>query len=236
MRALIAGLLLMFVGPAWAADAAIIDGDTLRLGDTSYKLDGIDAPEPDQVCLDENGAVWSCGIDARNRLAEVIGKRAVQCDDIGPDSVYPKRRIGVCRIEGETFTLNQLLVREGWALNFEPYARGRFKGAEADAEKNRRGLWKGCFTAPQDLRHWKKNTAKLRGLGCFDEERARKTARNDLFPDHPSMPPGCPIKGSKRRIYHLEGCHSYRITTAPKRWFCSEEEAQAAGFRKANKC
>jgi hypothetical protein len=26
------------------------------------------------------------------------------------------------------------------------------------------------------------------------------------------------------------------LNTNPKRWFCSEEEAQAAGFRKAKNC
>ncbi len=57
MRAFISGLLLLVPGSAWATEAIILDGDTLRLGGTSYKLDGIDAPEPDQVCLQGNGAV-----------------------------------------------------------------------------------------------------------------------------------------------------------------------------------
>ena len=56
------------------------------------------------------------------------------------------------------------------------------------------------------------------------------------------MPPGCSIKGKfavrakltgHRGIYHLEGCGSYQRTKKPDRWFCSEEDAQAAGFRKA---
>jgi endonuclease YncB( thermonuclease family) len=46
MRAFMSGLLLLVPGSAWAAEAIILDGDTLRLGGTSYKLDGIDAPEP----------------------------------------------------------------------------------------------------------------------------------------------------------------------------------------------
>jgi hypothetical protein len=39
-----------------------------------------------------------------------------------------------------------------------------------------------------------------------------------------------------RGIYHMEGCRSYRSTKTPNRWFCSEEDAQAAGFRKAFNC
>lgn len=231
MRQWIATLLLIVGGSCWAADAIVKDGDTLILGDTSYKLDGIDAPEPDQVCLDEKGTIWRCGIEARDRLAKLIDSRTVRCDDKGPDPAYPARRIGVCWIDGQN--LNQLLVRDGWAVNFEPYAKGRFKADESDAEKNRRGLWKGCFLAPHDFRHWNKQTAKLYGLTCSDDA----TSRNNLLPDHPAMPAGCPIKGNpKSGIYHTEGCRSYRSYENPKRWFCSEEEAQAAGFRKAKNC
>jgi tetratricopeptide (TPR) repeat protein len=34
---------------------------------------------------------------------------------------------------------------------------------------SRRGLWKGCFLAPHDFRHWNKQTAKLYGLTCSDD-------------------------------------------------------------------
>ena len=243
MRPLIASLLLMVVGTVWAADAIVKDGDTIRLGDTSFRLDGVDAPEMDQICLDKNGTSWACGVEARDRLAMWIAKRAIRCDDKGPDTVYPARRIGICMVEGENVTLNQWLVREGWALNFEPYAKGRFTADEADARNSQRGTWQGCFSAPQDLRRWNKTTAKLLGATCPRGDETK--ARNVLFPDHPAMPPGCSIKGTyalrakitgHRGIYHMEGCRSYRSTTNPKRWFCSEEDAQAAGFRKAFNC
>src|SRR5262245_28977399 len=106
--------------PCWAIDVIIKDGDTIELGGTSLRLDGIDAPELDQVCLDEKGAVWACGIEARDQLAALIRDRAVRCDDKGPDPVYPTRRIGACWVEGDDLNLSQRLVREGWALNFEP--------------------------------------------------------------------------------------------------------------------
>jgi endonuclease YncB( thermonuclease family) len=240
MWALIAGFLVITTAPSWAAGAIVKDGDTLLLGDKTYRLDGIDAPELDQVCLDEKGALWACGLDIRDRLIEFINKRAVRCEDKGPDSLYHEWRTGICRVDGVIVTLNQLLVRTGWALNFEPYAKGRFSADEVDARDNRRGLWNGCFTAPQDLRRWNKNAAKLLGA-CPDD----KTARNELFPDHPDMPPGCSIKGKialraqltgHRGIYHMEGCRSYRALKNPNRWFCSEQDAQAAGYRKAFNC
>jgi endonuclease YncB( thermonuclease family) len=134
-------LFLMMIGPSCAVNLIIKDGDTLTLDGTDFRLDGIDAPEKDQMCFDEKGEIWACGIEARDQLAALIGNRVVRCEDMGPDNVYPKRRIGICTAEGETISLNRWLVREGWALNFEPYAKGRFKLDENDARENRRGLW-----------------------------------------------------------------------------------------------
>jgi hypothetical protein len=54
--------------------------------------------------------------------------------------------------------------------------------------------------------------------------------------------PACNIKGNisyngGQRIYHVPGQHYYdetRISTGKgERWFCSEEDARAAGWRKA---
>jgi len=54
----------------------------------------------------------------------------------------------------------------------------------------------------------------------------------------------CDIKGnistSGEKIYHLPGCGSYAKTQVDEkrgeRWFCSEREAQEAGWRKALNC
>ena len=72
-----------------------------------------------------------------------------------------------------------------------------------------------------------------------------KEIRAVLFPEDLTMPPSCGIKGKlavRARvtgnigIYHLRGCPSYPATTKPDRWFCSEDDAQASGFRKAYNC
>jgi endonuclease YncB( thermonuclease family) len=243
MRLWILGLALLAVGPSWAGDVTVKDGVTIAVDGATFRLDGIDAPEADQFCLNEKGAVSRCGIEARDRLKTLLAGRAVHCEDKGPDPVYPKRRIGVCRIDGDATTLNQWLVRQGWAVKFEPYAKGRFAADEDEAKASRAGLWKGCFAIPQDLRRWNKSTAKLLGASCSMIRDI--DARNALFPDDPSMPPDCSIKGKfavrakltgHRGIYHLESCGSYQRTKKPERWFCSEEDAQAAGFRKALTC
>jgi endonuclease YncB( thermonuclease family) len=113
MRLWILGLALLAVGPSWAGDVTVKDGVTIAVDGATFRLDGIDAPEADQFCLNEKGAVSRCGIEARDRLKTLLAGRAVHCEDKGADPVYPKRRIGVCRIDGDATTLNQWLVRQG---------------------------------------------------------------------------------------------------------------------------
>jgi len=226
----------------WAAGAIVRDGGTLQLGAVTYRLDGIDAPAIDQLCIDEHADSWTCGIEARDQLTKLTGNRPVRCDDLGADPAYKKRHLGVCKIEGETTSLSQLLVRQGFALNVEPSATGRFKADEARAKEDRQGLWKGCFVAPQEFRLGNKEGALLGGSCPADRD---KEIRQALFPEDLAMPSTCNIKGrfavrarvtGNIGIYHLQGCRSYPALTRPDHWFCSEDDAQAAGFRRAYNC
>jgi endonuclease YncB( thermonuclease family) len=228
--------------PARAASATVRDAGTLQLGNVTYRLDGIDAPPVDQLCIDDHADPWTCGVEARDQLVKLIGDRQVRCEDLGPDPITRKRHIGLCTVEGETTSLNQLLVRQGLAQNLEPAARGRFKDDETRARDGRKGLWKGCFVAPQEFRRGRKDGALLGGSCRADRDREIRAA---LFPEELAMPPGCSIKGKfavRARVtgnigvYHLQACRSYPGLTEPDRWFCSEDDAQAAGFRKAYNC
>jgi endonuclease YncB( thermonuclease family) len=240
MRALVIVLILIATGPSFAADVFISDGDTLVVNGKIFRLDGIEAPQTDQTCFDEAKAIWRCGIAARDALKAHINGREVRCDDVGPDPLYRKRRRAVCRVSDEPTSLNQWLVQEGWALVDTNW---RLKTYETDASYAKKGLWKGCFVSPQLLRRFTKNVAKLLGAGCppTDDWNVLST----LFPDYPSMPSGCSIKGKlaaralvfgNRGVYHLDSCRSYRRTQKPDRWFCSEDEAKAEGFRKSYTC
>jgi endonuclease YncB( thermonuclease family) len=239
---LVVALSLFSASQSRAASPTVRDGGTLQLDNITYRLDGIDVPALDQPCIDEHADSWSCGIEARDQLTKLIGGRAVRCDDLGVDPTFKKRHLGACKVEGETTSLSQLLVRQGFALNVDASATGRFKADEARAKEDRQGLWKGCFVAPAEFRAGKKDGALLGGSCRADRDEPIRTA---LFPEELVMPPNCSIKGKfavrarvtgNLGIYHLQACRSYPGLGNPNRWFCSEEDAQAAGFRKAYNC
>ena len=83
--------------------------------------------------------------------------------------------------------------------------------------------------------------ARLIGGGC--EAGHENRTRDKLFRVDTAMPPGCPIKAKLalravgyEGIYHLPSCGSYRRLKRAHRWFCSEQDAWAEGFRKALTC
>lgn len=243
-RILLVAALLSIVLPASQSSAATVivrDGSTLQLGNVSYRLDGIDVPTIDQLCIDEHADVWTCGIDARDQLSKLIDGKQVRCDDLGVDPTYKKRRIGACKFEGDTTSLSELLIAKGFAV-LDDGASSKRRIDQGRAKEDRQGLWKGCFAAPREFRAGKKDGALL-GAACrADRDREIREA---LFPEDLVMPASCNIKGKyavrarvtgNLGIYHLQACRSYPGLTKPDRWFCSEEDAQAAGFRRAYNC
>src|SRR5207237_10853169 len=81
---------------------------------------------------------------------------------------------------GEATSLNQELVRQGFALDFEPFAKGRFLQDEAGARDGRLGLWKGCFVAPQEFRLGQRD-GSLHGAACRTDR--DRQIREALFPE-----------------------------------------------------
>jgi endonuclease YncB( thermonuclease family) len=170
-------LSLLVTSPGWAAQPIVKDGDTIQLGDVTYRLAGVDAPEFDQPCIDDHADAWACGVDARDQLATLIGKREVRCEDLGEDKIYKNRRAGVCTIAGEPVSLNQAVVRSGFAVSSEPTAKVGFKEDELVARDKKQGLWKGCFVLPQEFRSQVKDGSLL-GASCrSDKDRELRDGR-----------------------------------------------------------
>jgi endonuclease YncB( thermonuclease family) len=214
--------------------ARVIDGDTIAVGFQHVRLQGIDAPETDQVCLDAQGERWTCGLAARERLSAHIAGRAVRCASRGEDRYG--RMLATCSAGGEN--LNGWMVREGWALAYVQYSR-EYIGDEAAARAQRRGMWAGAFIAPWDWRHRNRHTVILGALSVPVVAQAKLLAPASSA-TAPS--PECIIKGNVNRqgerIYHLPGQGTYatiNMRDPQKRWFCSEDDARAAGWRPAKR-
>jgi endonuclease YncB( thermonuclease family) len=211
--------------------AQLLDGDTLRIEGVRIRLNGIDAPETDQTCLDRKGHRWACGIEARDALSRFIAGRSVSCAVSGAD-VYG-RKLATCSAGGEN--LNVRLVREGRALAYRKYSL-QYVADEEAAHAAGRGLWAGAFIAPWDWRHRGPGTSVLMGNAAGAMRPTNVFAPRQRPPDA-----ACVIKGNVNRrgerIYHMPGQRDYgrvnMASSSQKRWFCTEEEAQAAGWRKA---
>jgi hypothetical protein len=64
------------LGPAMAN---AIDGETLFINGIEVQLIGIDAMEPDQICLDKGGADYPCGRAATRHLQDLVADRPIIC-------------------------------------------------------------------------------------------------------------------------------------------------------------
>src|SRR5262249_23775239 len=197
------------------------------------RLQGIDAPETDQICLNAKGARWTCGIDARNQLAAHIGGRAISCASKGIDAYA--RTLAICLLASED--LNAWMVQNGWALAYVQYSSA-YQKVEEDARASQRGLWQGAFIAPWDWRH---RSTKTVTLGTFSVPITAQAMLLAPSATEGAPSPECTIKGNVNRdgerIYHMQNQRFYaRIRMdegGDKRWFCTPEEADAAGWRRA---
>lgn len=191
--------------------AVALTGDTLRIGGKRVRLDGIEAPEATQSCA-RGGATWRCGAAAKEALASLVRNRRVSCEITDERDAEPRAR---CAAQGND--LAEELVKAGSVFAIGGFL-APYSSAESKAQDAKAGVWAGGEAErPQDFRdkQW---------------EAAKNTA-----------PDGCPIKGRIRagaRVYVLPWVSGYgnvKIRTSRgERWFCSEDEAVAAGWRREN--
>ena len=124
----------------------ITDGDSIRIGNTRIRLFGIDAPEANQNCAFD-GEEWSCGWEATNALANIVGKHWVTC--IEQDTDRYGRMVAVCTTG--PIDLSAWMVVNGWALAYRRYSKDYVK-EEEKARNARRGIWRGDFIKPWEWR------------------------------------------------------------------------------------
>jgi endonuclease YncB( thermonuclease family) len=156
------GVLLLAVGTTSASAAdligvpRIIDGDTVEISGVKVRLEGIDAPETDQFCLDDKSQPRECGKGVRYQLINKSAGRPWTCRVSGQDVFH--RSLASCYIDGED--IQRWMVRSGLALSFKRYSH-KYDADEAAAREARAGLWSGAFIAPWDWRSRNKSTEIL---------------------------------------------------------------------------
>ena len=188
----------------------MIDGDTIELSGRHVRLEGIDAPEIAQTCGRWLIGTWPCGTAAGAALEKLIGGETVTCDSRGLDKYG--RTLGVCFVAGRD--INAEMVREGYAWALVKYSTSYVQG-EAEARALHIGIWQGKAEPAWEFRAHRWAGAEA---GCAKGLRNQRQ-RDRPRPNHTTCP-WSPWYG-KIRIDEAKG----------KRWFCSEAEALAAGWR-----
>ena len=195
--------------------ARIIDGDTIDIAGTRIRLEGIDAPEAGQTCQTASGEAWDCGTEATKFMVSMTRGHDVECHGQGLDKYG--RLLATCY--AADLDVNAEMVLRGYAWAFVRYSKV-YVAKEAAARSAHAGIWQGYAQPAWEYRaaQW---TANL--------NEAKQAAPN-----------GCAIKGNVSRsgqVYHMPWSPWYaKVSMAldkGKRWFCSEAEALAAGWRPA---
>ncbi|MFI5002561.1 MAG: thermonuclease family protein [Reyranellales bacterium] len=104
----IAGIAALAALPA--AAQTVIDGDTLKLNGTTFRLWGIDAPEANQTCSDG----WQAGKIASAYLAGLIQGRSVICEP-KDQKADDGSRFAVCKVDGQDLAASMASAGMAWA-------------------------------------------------------------------------------------------------------------------------
>ena len=193
------------------------DADTLKVAGVTIRLFGIDAPELDQTCTKADGREWACGTWAADQARSLFRREKLVCKPIESDRYG--RTVATCYAGG--VDIAETLVRLGIATAYLKYS-DTYLTVEKQASLAGIGIWQGDVIAPEQHR-----AAKLETLAVTNAA---------------SGPGDCVIKGNisgSGRIFHVPGQENYAKTVISpgkgERWFCTEAEAQAAGWRKAKR-
>jgi len=239
MKLLLALPLLLLPTLAQAADISgvpkIREGDQITIGSSRIRLGGIDAPAVDQLCLDTKGERWTCGVAARDELIHHAADKTWTCHVSQVDR--RGRSVARCQVDGED--IQQWMVKNGWALSYTRFSHD-YDADEKAAREAKAGMWQGAFIAPWDWRIRNKKTAIL-GAAKPPESAHAILLASASGPVAPS--PDCTIKGNVNSagecIYHKPTSRWYAQikmkVSKGTRWFCSVEEAEAAGCRETRR-
>ena len=208
----------------------VVDGDTITIRSTDglvkpLRYVGVSAPEDQaNVCFGRAATEFNRSL--------LLGKQVLLERDVSDMDKYGRLLRYVYLTDGRM--VNEELVKAGYAqvTTFLPDVRHaqRLLLAQRDARAKVTGVWGACdATAAKRVTPTPATKGGIVGTGC---------SRGCEVP-----PSGCAIKGniskSGQKIYHVPGQSYYDQTKISpeygERWFCTDAEAIANGWRKSLK-
>ncbi|WP_221564677.1 thermonuclease family protein [Alkalihalobacillus sp. TS-13] len=197
----------------------VIDGDTFKVNyegkEETIRLLLVDTPET----VHPSKPVQPFGKEASNFMKEKLAGKRVELElDVSERDKYGRILAYAYDLDGNM--LNEKLLEKGLArvaYIFPPNTKyvDRFQKIQRDAQKKEAGIWSLENYVTED--------------GFYQENSEQGNSSPDKEKDS-----SCNIKGninsSGEKIYHMPDGQYYEITE-PEEMFCSEAEAQEAGFR-----
>jgi len=139
----------------------ISDGDTIVLAEIiKIRMEGIDAPESKQTCINDKGVEYSCGKLATEHLHKIIGKGKVRCEMHSYDR-YGRYLMTCYKMDGTD--IHAQMIKDGYAV-VSTYGPETYLAQEKYAIQNKLGFHKGKFRHPHCFRHQKKQDWTVKGL------------------------------------------------------------------------
>ena len=191
------------------APAAVIDGDTLQLGDQQIRLLGIDAFEGAQELPLKTGGTDFIGRGAAMMLRSLITSQNVRCK---LSELADGRGLPLATCYSNSQDLAGAMVANGIALVAQGHA-SPYMDEQAKAKSEKRGFWRDEVETP-----W-----------AFRKRRISAAAK--------AAPNSCPFKGvllNDRKTLIAPWSPWYAETKIQQargdRWFCSEKQAVSKGW------
>ena len=219
----------------------VVDGDTIHISyngkDEKVRFIGLDTPET----KDPRKPIQCFGHEATAKMTEFAENKNVRLEfdkTQGERDKYGRLLAFVYSEDNKNLAYE--MIRQGYGneytYNSNPYKyQNEFKEAARKAREENKGLWAentcaGDTTKPVDT----PAAPKPQPAPAYNPAPAPRP-RTAPAPQPQQSQGACVIKGNIGRngkIYHMPG-QKYYNKTNPEAIFCSEAEAQSAGFRRS---
>lgn len=199
----------------------VVDGDTIKARfankTATIRFLLVDTPETHHPTLGKQ----PFGEEAFQFTKKLLEGHDVELEqDVSPGPDKYGRYLYYIYIDGQS--VQELLLENGLARVAYVYVPNvkyvdRYREIQEKARLAKKGIWSiEDYVTPKG----------------FDKETENNNVAAPSTCDDPRIKGNITKKGDK--IYHLPGSRSYD-QTKPEKWFCTEQDAQAEGFRKAGK-